>query len=177
MGKDIKILKRICLNRSVLDFMESKMEEDSYVIEYGSGWSTRWFAERCRKLNSIETDPKWWHKVCLHAEGVDCEIEVRLTKNVARITNDIPPQIADLILIDCYEIQRHKATMSAWPLLKPGGWILFDDAQRTKHAISVKWLNNVAGKPVELEWQPGDVESAKPRLTLAWQKPIESPES
>ena len=53
--------KRICLNKSVLDFMASKMEGDSFVIEYGSGWSTRWFAERCGKLISIETDPKWWH--------------------------------------------------------------------------------------------------------------------
>ena len=162
--------KIICLNRSVLDFMASKIEEDSYVIEYGSGWSTRWFAERCRKLISIETDPKWWHKVCLHAEGVDCEIEVRLTKNVARITNDIPPQSADLILIDCYEIHRHKATLSAWPLLKPGGWILFDDAQRAKHAISIKWLTLKCDKFVGLGWQTGDIESAKERVTIAFQK-------
>lgn len=163
--------KRICLNQSVLDFMASNITPESYVIEYGAGWSTRWLAERCHALLSIETDPRWFTKVTNDTRGVDCKMELRLTKNVARVTHDIIPQIADLILIDCCEIHRYQATKSAWPLLKPGGWILFDDAQRPRHEISVLWIGRVAGVARRLEWQPGDIETAVERLTLAWQKP------
>ena len=163
--------KRICLNQSVLDFMAAKMKPDSFVIEYGSGWSTRWFADRCGYMVSVETDPRWFTKVQNDLQGVDCKLELRLTRQVGTACRDMADHCADLILIDCDEIHRHPATMNAWRLLKPGGWILFDDAQRKKHEVSVLWIGRVAGVATRLEWQPGDIETAMDRLTLAWQKP------
>ena len=164
--------KRICLNQSVLDFMESKLTPESFVLEYGSGWSSRWCAEHCGKLISIETDPRWWTKVQNDVHGADCELQLRLTKNVVRVCEDIRPGSVDLILIDCKESFRHDATLCAWPLLKTGGWVLFDDAQRLQHAESIFWLRKVGGKPIKLEWQNGDVMSAQNRMTLAWQKTL-----
>ena len=51
-----------------------------------------------------------------------------------------------------------------------GGWLLFDDAQRVQHKDSIEWLNKTASVPSQLVWQPGDIETAVDRLTLAWVK-------
>lgn len=163
--------KRICLNKSVLDFMEHVLKQKvaPVVLEFGSGWSSAWFAERCDKLVTIETDPKWARLVKddLNQSGFD---------NWQMIIGEIPSYQfvyyigADLALIDCREDLRVAAMELAWLLLKIGGWILFDDAQRPQHCDAVFWLSKRAGMPTRLEWQLGDIESAKERLTLAWQK-------
>ena len=174
MGENMSDEKRICLNRSVLDFMESKLTPESLVLEFGGGWSSRWFAHRCGELIVIETSSKWARLI--HADlGVTrgrCRIVVpRVGMNYAIDLNQRLSGVkADLVLIDCVENLRLAATMFAWPLLKPGGWLLFDDAQRPQHKGSIEWLNKMASTPRQLVWQPGDIETATDRLTLAWVK-------
>ena len=75
---------------------------------------------------------------------------------------------ADLILIDCREDLRMAAAKAAWRYIKPGGVIVFDDAQRPRHGPAIDWLTEKAGLPVPLIWRPGDIETAKERLALAW---------
>jgi len=164
-------MKRICLNQSVLDFMDDKLSPESFVLEYGAGWSSRWFADRCGRLISIETDPRWFTKVSNDLQGANCNLELRLTKQVADVCRDLGDNCVDLILIDCAEAHRYQATTNAWRLLKPGGWLIFDDAQRKQHLESVLWMGKIAGVATRLEWKQGDIESAMPRLALAWKKP------
>ena len=44
-------------------FLEEKITNDSRVIEFGSGMSTLWFANRCGFLHSIETDNDWYQSL------------------------------------------------------------------------------------------------------------------
>ena len=167
--------KRICLNKSVLDFMADKLTPESLVLEFGGGWSSRWFAHRCGELIVIETSSKWARLIHQHV-GVTrgrCrivvpQIGVNYAADLSKRLNGVQ---AELVLIDCVENLRLAATMFAWPLLKPGGWLLFDDAQRPKHKNSLFWLAHFVSDSTRLEWQPGDIESAMGRLTLAWRKP------
>ncbi len=164
--------KQICLNKSVLDFMASKLTPEALVFEFGGGWSSKWFANRCGQLLVVETSFKWADTIRKELRGngrvVVPRVGSRYFKDLNRLLRGV--EKADLILIDCVENIRYAATHFAWPLVKPGGWLLFDDAQRPRHADVVSWMHERGENATRLTWQPGDVESAKERLTLAWRK-------
>jgi len=164
--------KRICLNKSVLDFINSKLTPESRVLEFGGGWSSKWLAHRCGELIVIETSFKWANIIKNESPG-KCKILVPrvglyYAKDLHKMLHGVT--WADLVLIDCVEVLRATATRFAWPLVKPGGWLVFDDAQRERHESTIAWLNEVGGEPVSLVWQLGDVEGAEERLALVWQK-------
>ena len=46
-----------------LEFIESRLTKDMHVFEYGSGNSTKWFAERVGRVSSIEHDEGWFDLV------------------------------------------------------------------------------------------------------------------
>ena len=170
MGEDMN--KQICLNRSVLDFMASKLTRKSFVIEFGGGWSSPWFADRCGNLIVVETSHKWARTILNELEGRGHVFVPRMGLHyVADVTRQLSKATADLVLIDGFERLRYASVLLAWPRLKPGGWLVFDDAQREQHKASIDWLCEKAGKPTELRYQEGDVPEAIGRLTLAWRKP------
>lgn len=158
--------KQICLNGAVLDFMAERLTKQSVVVEYGAGWSSRWFADRCGKLTSIETSAIWMDRIAEDLRGAACDWRLIHTSR----PDLAPVGEADLVLVDCDEDWRRACTVPGWLALKPGGWLVFDDAQRPRHAASIAWLEEQAD-PVRLVWRPGDIETARERLALAYCKP------
>lgn len=158
-------MKTICLNRSVLEFMAERITRETFVLEYGAGWSSRWFADRCGRLLSVETNGKWVDAVISDLEGAACDWEVMRAANPGHVT----ATDADIVLVDCAEGYRLSATRAGWASLRAGGWLVFDDAQRPRHAEAVDYLNQF-GEPVRMTWADGDIETARERLALAWQK-------
>ena len=162
--------RRICLNQSVLDFMAAKITPQSFVLEFGAGWSSRWFAERCGRLVSIETSSKWADIVQRDLAGVACNWSVRPMLNPGDAMD------VDLALIDGPDDSRDACARLAWPMLRSGGWLVLDDAQREMYAETVEWLNQQASdRPLQgisrpLVWSDGDVETARERIALAWQR-------
>jgi predicted O-methyltransferase YrrM len=170
--------KQICLNQSVLDFMADVLTPSSRVLEFGSGWSSAWFAARCGYLVTIETDPVWSRRIAddLTKRRIPHWDMVLASSTPDNFEDDVRRRVlgpgqADLVLVDCRESLRKVAAKLAWRYLRPGGWVVFDDAQRERHRDAVDWLQEKAGDPTRLEWAPGDIESAVERLALAWRKP------
>lgn len=160
--------KRICLNQSVLSFMESKLNPESFVLEFGAGWSSRWFADRCGRLLSIETSKKWAELVTWDLMGAECYWRLEHTSDPEDVLSMVVNM--DLVLIDCVNKLRERCVRLSWPLLRQGGWLIFDDAQRPGHAAPIKYLNSF-GEPVLLGWdEEYDIPEAKERIALAWQK-------
>lgn len=56
--------------------IEGIVGNDTTVLEYGSGISTVWFAERCRFVCSIDDDPGWHEKVRALLESRDSTTSV-----------------------------------------------------------------------------------------------------
>ncbi len=167
--------KRICLNQSVLDFVDSVLTPGSRVLEFGGGWSSRWFADRCGRLIVIETSHEWAGLISKDLIGPRGRKSILVPRIGLHYVEDLNRMLkgideVDLVLIDCIDKLRGAATKFAWPLIKKGGWLLFDDAQRIQHRRTVQWLNGVGKIGCRLTWEPGDVESAKERVTLVWHK-------
>lgn len=163
--------KQICLNSAVLDFMEERMDHESRVLEFGSGWSTLWFAQKCGWLCSVETSPLWWRTItdALRERHTQLDWVVELVVQPDEIK--VRDSSVDFVLIDCVGHLRTASTKVGWSKLVPGGWLLLDDAQRIQYRDNVAWLTAQAGEPVRLGWDSErDVPTAKLRETLAWQK-------
>ncbi len=167
--------RRICLNAGVLDFMAEIIRRGGIrVLEFGAGWSTLWLAERAYSLLSVETDIKWFRSITeeLMASGLR-HASIRFARpEIYRKAITASDGKFDIVLVDGLESTRFDAAIIGWDALRQGGWLLFDDAQRAKHRCAVEWLKDAArDSGISLAYSHGvDLESARDRLTLAFQK-------
>lgn len=104
----------------------------SRVLEFGSGMSTAWFADRVASVVSIEHDPSWHDIVQVQlARAGRGNVRLRLAKDPVDYTT-IPADEADgefdFILVD--GSWRDRCTATAIALVRPGGAIYVDNVDR-----------------------------------------------
>lgn len=98
---------------------------DSVVFEYGSGNSTRFWAERTRRVHSVESDAAWHRKVAPHLpENAEIELITDAEAYVGALTRMGEP--ADIIVVD--GSHRGSCARQAVEHLAPGGFIVLDNA-------------------------------------------------
>lgn len=114
--------------------LAKRLEPEHQVWEWGSGRSTAWMAPRCKRLISIENDPAWHAKVTLQLQSADrLHAECRLIEDPDAYVNAIstePCESLDLVLVDGPTPLRAGCLLQALPKVRPGGWVVLDDAQR-----------------------------------------------
>lgn len=124
---------RPLLNDEAIEFLESIVQPDWYVFEYGSGASTLWFRGRVAHARSIESNQDWYDAV----RDVDLERVIDVifspatcqeeSEEYASRINAFENDTFDLVFIDgdarpwCIRYARAK--------VKPGGWMVVDDLQ------------------------------------------------
>lgn len=128
------------LNR---DFLESLKKHDISkwsVFEWGAGFSTLWFGRRVAKLVSVENDETWFRKLQSQVGQKELSrVDLRLRPLEAGLPCKYTEAINednekyDMIIVDGRN--RSLCGMEALKHLKPGGWIVLDDAQREKYGI------------------------------------------
>jgi predicted O-methyltransferase YrrM len=102
------------------------------VIEHGSGGSTLWFAARVKSVTSIEASAGWRPIITERAPAN------------TRIINGSSPGDAprggrkyDLLLIDGEPLEARAGWLDeAHKLVKPGGWVVLDNANRPEYAYN-----------------------------------------
>jgi len=124
--------ERPWLTQSAVAFLDDWVGKDDLVVEFGSGRSTRWFAEHVREVISIEHDSVWY-------ERVKASLSERGTTNVrsflapetvdgyvgaaAAALGDVK---ADVILVDGQ--LRDACARWATGAIRPGGLLVLDNA-------------------------------------------------
>ncbi len=142
-------------------FLKKHITKEMTGLEYGSGQSTLFFAQRLKKLVSIEHDPAWYEKVKqkLTDLGID-NVEYHLIPesnpkklskkefgkyldslsgheerpefaNYYNKVNDYPDNFFDFVLIDGRA--RVKCGLNAIDKLKPGGIFVLDNSERSRY--------------------------------------------
>jgi len=111
--------------------LEQYVKCTDVVLEFGSGQSTVFFAQKCREVFSIEHDEQWYNRI-------NKELSERGLKNVHyflysdqrywQSVIEYDDQFFDAILIDGN--YREEAAIAVLPKLKPGGIMVIDDVQR-----------------------------------------------
>lgn len=148
--------------------LEEIITPQSTVLETGAGSSTLWFAERVAYVLSYEHKIDWY-------QGVKNELDRRENTNVILWYDKEYPRIGirstdnmfDLVLIDGRG--RVKSILTAYENVKPGGWIVLDNANRPRYSYGVAHLD-------ALGWRRLDVQSLimperKRGFTSFWRRP------
>lgn len=112
------------------------------ILEFGSGGSTIWFAQRTNYLVSIEHNPKWYNLVTqalenLNLDNLNPKLKPEITRKLLnppayyQICAEFPDNYFDLILIDA--IERVNCAVQAVRILKPGGILMLDNCERVQY--------------------------------------------
>lgn len=124
-----------------VSMLEDLLEEQDRVLEWGSGDSTIWFAERSREVVSIEHKPEWYENVLERCRSEHVGNVRILLRRIERPHDTHDPEhpyvqapvkcsqgAFDLILVDGR--LREYCARAAPDWLKPGGILIIDDAER-----------------------------------------------
>lgn len=120
------------------EFLRSYINKDSVVLEFGMGGSTIWFADRVKKLVSIEHDESWF--LIIQKELRIKKVELILHKTTQISDTDyikscyaceidkFPDEYFDLVLIDGRN--RVNCFKHSDRVLKTGGYMMLDNSDR-----------------------------------------------
>lgn len=101
---------------------------ESVVLEYGSGMSTLWFARRAGRVVSIETDGVWFSKIREKLESARHGHVTYLLSEVDQVPHveSVEDSSFDLVLVD--GLTRDQVMKAAIRKVKPGGYVYLDNS-------------------------------------------------
>jgi len=120
--------RRPWLGYRAVRYLDGLIQRDWNILEFGSGMSSLFFAQRCRHLVSVESDPEWFAQM-------QKEFERRAVRNVDYrirteadyvIHPDLPAGTFDLVIVD--GLVRDQAAVVAVEKVKPGGYVFYDNS-------------------------------------------------
>lgn len=117
------------LTQASVDILENWLKPGDRGIEWGSGRSTIWFAERVGSLVSVEHNPVWHKQVAteLKRKGLR-NVEYHLCEDEQQyctVAEKFPLESFDFCLVDGEE--RDQCALAAISLAKPGGIVIADN--------------------------------------------------
>ena len=117
------------MNFPVVKFLEEKLTRDLNLFEYGSGYSTCFYADKVKSVVSVEHDEKW-----LKVIQSEVPENVQFIFREKDIDGDYCRAIGstgdryDVVIVDGRD--RRNCLKQSITALSPGGVILLDDTQR-----------------------------------------------
>jgi hypothetical protein len=136
------------MNYAVIAFLEQRLNRDLSLFEYGSGFSTRFYAARVGRVTSVEHDRSWFEIVSKELPG-----NVRLIYQ--ELNDDYPRQVLasgekyDVVVVDGRE--RAQCAINACDALTEGGVIVFDDTKRNTYAHAYQHLQERGFRRLDFE--------------------------
>jgi predicted O-methyltransferase YrrM len=126
------------LTRQAVEILDDRLKPGDVGLEWGSGRSTIWFAQRVTHLTSIEHNDSWYNRVknVLSDEDVEnvelllapLDTKGREQPEYVRVAAKQRKASLDFILVDGR--LRGQCTELALQLIKLGGMLIIDDAAR-----------------------------------------------
>ena len=122
-----------------LDFMESRLNKNVSVFEYGAGNSTLYFSKLTRNVVSVEHNQKWFNKISKELESNISINYCPLKYNDAycRFIINLNSHF-DLIVVDGRD--RVNCIKHCVEKLTHGGCIVLDDSERKQYKEGIDYL-------------------------------------
>ena len=129
-----------------IEFIETKINKNFIIFEYGSGQSTFWWADRVKSVYSVEHDPAWY----LQLKNVPQNVRLSLIEKDKEYANDIlkyPDHSFDIIIID--GIIRNKCAKTCVKKLKQNGFIIYDNSDKHENYDGINFLMSSGYKRID----------------------------
>ncbi len=126
------------LNYGFFYFLQSRLTKEQVLFEYGSGASTVYFAEKVKKVVSVEHDNEWYKKVFdAKPKNVDVVFEaLDVNGKYCSKINEYDEQF-DIVLVDGRD--RVNCIKKAVRKLSSKGVIILDNSNRDRYASVFLW--------------------------------------
>jgi predicted O-methyltransferase YrrM len=126
------------LTAQAIEVLRTALRPTDRGLEWGSGRSTVWLASRTAALLSIESSSKWFAFVSAAARErgltnldyrfVGADEQRGASPAYVSVASELEPGSLDYVLVD--GLYRAECATAAVPLVKPGGILIVDDAER-----------------------------------------------
>lgn len=123
-----------------------KTHPNAKVLEFGSGSSTIWFAQRTKNLVSVEHSAQWFDEVGkILTANPKCSTVKRIFHKIPyySVCEGFADNYFDLILVDGRN--RNGCIKHAIRILKHGGVLMLDNAERPYYQPGIKLLASWKG--------------------------------
>jgi tRNA A58 N-methylase Trm61 len=184
-------MRKPWLSCVALEFINTKISKDSCVFEWGAGSSTVWFAERVKEVTSVENEfdiaksveEELFSKGLLNVNLKYRNAEKNTSTNILNpeefasnedeylyqtfggyvLMIDNLKQHYDFVSVDGRA--RLSCVFHARKWVKPGGWIMLDDSERSWYGPAIELMQDWP-VPVVIRGREG-------KTTHFWQKDME----
>lgn len=149
---------------AAVEFLAGYLKPTDQMLEFGSGRSTLWFAERVHHITAVEHNPDWYRQISMKiAEKGNSNVSYVLHPKQADsvpasqsqyvlVTQSIPPASLDVVLVD--GIYRAQCVLHSLSLITDGGILVIDNVNRylPSRSIAPNSRSMEVG-PVDDEWR------------------------
>ncbi len=138
------------MNFSVIKILDERLKKDLSLFEYGSGYSTLFFADRVRKVISVEYDKDWYNLLRAQVpENVELIFKEKdYNGKYCRVINSINEKF-DVIIIDGRD--RVNCLKQSIPSLSHRGVLLLDDSLRKRYQDGIEYALGKGFKELSIE--------------------------
>ena len=126
---------------SAVGHLEQIMRPHGQVFEFGSGYSTAWYAARSAWVVSLEHDAKWLRDAkqrCQDAGLANCELRRTDLEDFPQAINEFPDEAFDLVVVDGQDTgitDRTHCVAAAATKVRRGGHLLLDDSDNVRYRV------------------------------------------
>ena len=137
------------MNYTVVEILRDRLTSDMRLFEYGSGYSTIFYADRVESVVSIEYDEEWFDLVRSQAPGnvdvVFCskDIDGDYCRSIHRGRTPF-----DVVVVDGRD--RVNCVKQSLPALSDRGVLLLDDSQRERYAEAIDFARDNGFKTLDI---------------------------
>ncbi len=161
-GRSTVTLRYPWLPFRLIDELENFIGPEARVFEYGGGGSTLWFLDRGAEVVTVEHHPEWAARLATLSSADRWTLLAKSEADqYAAYVDSIeafPQDYFDIVVVDGRE--RVRCAHQALAHVRPGGWLVFDDVDRSRYERGL----------AEIPWPRRDVVGfapAKPSLAYS----------
>ena len=116
---------------NAVDFIKKEIDDGNVksVLEFGSGASTIWFADRVDIIVSVEHSKQWYDSILeILKDKTNVDYRLRGDHYQSVCKEKLPVELFDLIVVDGRD--RVACGIDSGKLLKPGGFLVLDNSEK-----------------------------------------------
>lgn len=136
------------LTYSFIKFIEPRLKDGMSVLEFGTGNSTLWFAERVKLINAIEHDSNWYEQMKKKIPK-NVILHFRKESESKRYIDSLKDESIkyDIIINDA--VHRNIVAFNCFNSLKEDGVIIFDNTQVVDYREGIDYLLGIGFKKID----------------------------
>ena len=126
--------------------LESRVQKDWRVLEFGSGMGTLWWSTRVAQHVAIEHDPSWADVIAAQSQAILHRVNGTTTESYLAPIHGM--ERFDVVIID--GIHRNACLLAAPALLSASGVAILDDAHRPEYTTGLEALRTLGFRVLPL---------------------------